>query len=109
MPRARDLRHSAWSRIAATGGSRDAPRRCADGRGRSPPPAAAFAARDQRPRRYRPGTEVAAAQVAPLPDRTTDEGDGGDDAVAVDRAGAGSALPAMVPTGWKIQIAAAPN
>ena len=59
-----------------------------------------------------PVTEVAAAeaQPAPLPDRTTDEGDGGDDAVAVDPpARRRHARPSMLPTGWKIQIAAAPN
>jgi D-alanyl-D-alanine carboxypeptidase len=89
-----------------------------------PAPVAAAAALPAPTPRSRPETsepvgavaEVAVASIdgqpAPLPDRTTDEGDGGDDAVAADPPAAAprpAAAPAMVPTGWKIQIAAAPN
>jgi D-alanyl-D-alanine carboxypeptidase len=56
-------------------------------------------------------TPVAAAEPAPAPDRVTDEGDGGDDAVAGDPPSATPRKPAIakVPSGWKIQIAAAPS
>jgi len=52
---------------------------------------------------------AAAAEPAPAPDRVTDEGDGGDDAVAADPPGAAKAAKTPSPSGWKIQIAAAPS
>lgn len=55
-------------------------------------------------------TGSVAAEPAPAPDRVTDEGDGGDDAVAADPpAAATPAKAAKDPSGWKIQIAAAPS
>ena len=64
-------------------------------------------------------TKTAAVEPAPAPDRVTDEGDGGEDAVAADTPAARSAKAKVTaaaakttpsgPAGWKIQIAAAPT
>ncbi len=61
--------------------------------------------------RARPGADpgdtgsVAVAEATPIAELNSEEGDGGDDAVGTDQ----PASSAMVPAGWKIQIAAAPT